>query len=216
MLSAAPASEPKGPPPPLHQTQENSTSNLLNPTPLQSSSSSAPSLLQAGGSVQPGSSPTSPLTSPYSDARQSAHPPSGMSASPILNSSHETAEVPLSPLPAASPPSALSGDSTVSEPGPVFDTAQLDGSSGIADPLMSSCQDNMFTCQSEPPTISEPQRLGRQESRQEKVDRMRVIISVTGILDVVASTLVWLGTLMPGHIELQDCEMQALAFSAGF
>ena len=196
MLSAAPVSEPAGPPPPLHQ--EASAPSQLNQIPVQTSSSSAPSLLQAGqlAPVQSGSSPTSPLTSPYSDARQSAHAPPEMSASRILNSSPDISEAPLSSLPAASPRAALSGDSTVSEPGPVFETTHLEGSSGIADPLASSSQDNMFTCQSEPPTVSVPERLGRQESRLEKVHRMKVIICVSGILYPVAETHMWLGSAL--------------------
>lgn len=182
MLSTAPISEPAGSPPLLHQ--EVSASSQLSQIPVQTSSSSAPSLLPAGrlAPVQTGSSPTSPLTSPYSDAQQSAHPPSGMSASPIVSSSHEAAEVPLSSLPAATPAAGISGDfSTASEPGPLLETMQLEGSSGLADPLTSTSQDIMFTCQSEPPTISMPERLGRQESRLDKVHRMRVIISISGI-----------------------------------
>lgn len=185
MLSAAPISEPVGPPPPLHQPQERSASSQVNEPPVQSSSSSAPSLLQADRPVPipTGSSPTSRLTTPYSDARQSAHAPSGMSSgSSILKGSHQVTEVPLSSLPAASPEAALSGSSSASEPGPIFETTQLEGSSGFADPLTSTSQYGMFTCQSEPPTISMPEKLGRQESRLDKVNRMRVIIFVSGIL----------------------------------
>ena len=184
MLGAAPIREPAGQPceaSQLHQTSNVSGFGQLSNQTVQSSSSSAPSLLQAGrpASLATGCSPTSHIRSPYSDAQESGEPPSAGSALTVT-SHDEIAEVPLSSLPVASPKAAMPGElSAASEPEPLLETTNLEESPGNLDPLSSTSEDIMFTCQSEPPTVSMPERLGRQESRLEKVHRMKVQFSAS-------------------------------------